>query len=128
MRLRKLVTDRWVHVYPGLVSSGMWQRVQLLESLLACRYLEQGHGGQGAPWEQNGLHPMFNIMRIAFGKSQSLSEAFYQPVLRAAALLLVTCGSPVYLVVGFSACVVCVLVFNHTANPNPPFLNPLTKF
>ena len=53
--------------------------MQLLESLLACRYLGQEHGGQGAPWEQNGLPPLVNIMRSALGKSQSLREVFYQP-------------------------------------------------
>ena len=35
--MRKLVTNRWVHMYSGLVSSGDVDAVlRLLESLFAC--------------------------------------------------------------------------------------------
>ena len=41
--MRKLVTNRWVHVYPGLVSRGeVEEDTRLLESLFVCSY------GQGA--------------------------------------------------------------------------------
>ena len=37
LRMRKLVTNRWVHVYPGLVSRGEVEEVTgLPESLFVC--------------------------------------------------------------------------------------------
>ena len=47
--MRKLVTNRWVHVYPGLVSRGeVEEDTRLLESLFVCSYLGQELDGQGA--------------------------------------------------------------------------------
>ena len=38
--MRKLVTNRWVHVYPGLVSRGeVEEDTRLLASLFVCSYL-----------------------------------------------------------------------------------------
>ena len=34
--MRKLVTDRWVHVYPGFVSRGDVEVRGLMELLLVC--------------------------------------------------------------------------------------------
>ena len=48
--MRKLVTDRWFHMCPGLVSRGEVDEVTtLLELLFVCCYLGQELDGQGAP-------------------------------------------------------------------------------
>ena len=50
LRMRKLVTNRWVHVYPSLVSRGEVEGgTGLLELLFVCSYLGQELDGQGAP-------------------------------------------------------------------------------
>ena len=48
--MRRLVTKRWVHVYPGLVSRGKVEKATgLLESLFVCSELGQELDGQGTP-------------------------------------------------------------------------------
>ena len=79
LRLRKLVTKRWLHVYPGLVSRGEGRRWRGYWN----HYWYVGSEGRNKtarelPWEQNGLPPMVNIMRVALAKSRSIRGASHQ--------------------------------------------------
>ena len=57
------------------------------------------------PWEQNGLPPIVDIMRIASAKSRSARGASHQPALMSSAWLLVTRVCLAYLVDELSPCV-----------------------
>ena len=99
MRLRKLVTNRWVHVYPGLVYSGRRRGEQGYWNHYWCVGSQGRDMAAGEPpWEQNGLPTMVNIMQVVSAKSQSVRGTSHPPAFMGSCLL-VTCGSFVYLVV-----------------------------
>ena len=75
-------------------------------------------------WEQNGLHPMVNICRLLWLNTREWGENLTSQLSWAAAWLLVTCVSPVYLVVDeFSPVFYGPLYIYNPKNMKTIFLN-----
>ena len=80
-------------------------------------------------WEQNGLHPMVNICRLLWLNTREWGENLTSQLSWAAAWLLVTCVSPVYLVVDeFSPCVLWPLMIGLMLVSLTFFFNTMSMF
>ena len=82
-----------------------------------------------SPWEQNGLPPMVNIVQIALANLRAWVEHLTSQPSWLTAWLLVTCVSPVYLVVDeFSPCVLWPLMIGLMVVSLTFFFNTMSMF